>query len=606
MFCEKCGMELEADAVFCEKCGAKVSNDEAINLNQNNVDVSDNIKASTSINASNNFDFSKWTKDKRFWGVLSLVIICMLLIIISMSQPKKLNLNEYISVEFEGYNSIGTANINIDSDGIEAKLAEIMKLEPKDDSFIGELLSEEPYEEMQKILDCEDLFEVSIDKSDALTNGDVVTLSFEIDNETAKEYNVRYVGKETEYVVEGLEDIEIIDAFADFTVEFQGISPQGEFIGIYNGSNEYLSSHDFEVDSNYKLRNGDIVQVNIDVDEEYLASQGYALKEISRSYTVEGLDEYILSYDSLSEDFLDYAKQEAQDVIISYIAKHYDEEVNTTELVYSGYVFDAPKADAEWYSNYNNLYLIYTSDVSHTEGKFDTTKIYFPVRIFNILSTKEKGITCEISDSILGNVKFTNSRYSSNGYTNPFVAYMDLIEYDFQNYDIIAGDGFEKYMSYTLITSLSEIPDSGYRIMEEIAKTIVNSYVENGYNEHSHISDLNVLGYYLLKTKKQDESNVNTGKVYIICSATASNDKGKFIPATVYYPVLMSGLYKLSTDEFVYTYVDDKIAGYTDFPNSYYSTRGYLDGKQMFNDLINANRSEYTYEISDGLKTFGE
>lgn len=48
------------------------------------------------------------------------------------------------------------------------------------------------------------------------------------------------------------------------------------------------------------------------------------------------------------------------------------------------------------------------------------------------------------------------------------------------------------------------------------------------------------------------------------------------------------------------------IGGYSSIPNSWYDIRGYIDGTEMFNKIVTANRESYRYEVSEGLKQFGE
>ena len=58
---------------------------------------------------------------------------------------------------------------------------------------------------------------------------------------------------------------------------------------------------------------------------------------------MEGLEEYVGSYADLTEEFLTYAKQEAEDVINAYIARDYSDSSSVTPIEYAGYIFQYVK-----------------------------------------------------------------------------------------------------------------------------------------------------------------------------------------------------------------------------------------------------------------------
>ena len=85
-----------------------------------------------------------------------------------------------------------------------------------------------------------------------------------------------------------------------------------------------------------------------------------------------------------------------------------------------------------------------------------------------------------------------------------------------------------------------------------------------------------------------------------------TNTEGKFEPTVVYFPVEYDGLVKLTDDEYMVT-ATKGLQGYKmSFPGSFIGTQGYFDGQVMFSELITANRDNYTYEMTENLKQFGE
>ena len=84
-----------------------------------------------------------------------------------------------------------------------------------------------------------------------------------------------------------------------------------------------------------------------------------------------------------------------------------------------------------------------------------------------------------------------------------------------------------------------------------------------------------------------------------------THEDGDFDPTPVYYPVKYDGIVQLPGDEYMIS-ASKGIVGNSDIDDSWYSTRGYVDGKKMYDEVITANRETYKYEVSEGLKEFGE
>lgn len=91
----------------------------------------------------------------------------------------------------------------------------------------------------------------------------------------------------------------------------------------------------------------------------------------------------------------------------------------------------------------------------------------------------------------------------------------------------------------------------------------------------------------------------------MIYSADVTGEDDVFPTTTVYFPVEYDGIVRLSDEEYMVTKTAG-IMGSAFFPDSYYGTQGYTDGKEMYDKLITVNRNLFTYEVSESLKAFGE
>lgn len=527
-------------------------------------------------------------------GCAVLVALLIILLLIVTAKPT-IKLDDYLTIEAVGYDGYGSARVTIDWDGIEEKYGDKLKFTSQGEKIFSWL---DPMDVLQLSIG------VSLDDTHGLSNGDVITYTWNVDEElyTYIKCNTKY--KDDSYTVEGLEEVATFDAFADLEVTFSGISPNGRLDYEYSGSQ--LSRYDFSYDKYGDLKNGDTVVFSIpDRDAEYYINYfGMVPTSLEKEYVVSGLDEYVESYGGLSDGFISDLKSEAEDTIYAYTAGSYNATTSMTDLTYAGYIFTSLKDDG--YSNvYNTLYIIYSGTVSSSNGSFSTSKVYYPVRFTDIVSG-ESGLTYSNNGGIVGSSGFNGSWSSTKGYINPLICYMELVEAVRDNFTAECGDGFEAYAEYDLITKLDDIGAEYKEVLYADARDKIESYIATSYNGGSEASDLAILGEYLLLAKTQGTDFARNNKYIIVFSATVSNSRGKFDTTTVYFPVEYDGIVKLPGDEYMITNTIGMVNNSVYLPNSYYSTRGYIDGTEMFSKLITANRDNYTYEVSENLKQFGE
>ena len=444
---------------------------------------------------------------------------------------------------------------------------------------------------------------VSLEQYNNLSNDMEVAYTWNVSDELKDYVKCKVKYKDSTYVVSGLEEVGTFDAFADLSVSFTGTAPNGYISMEYTGSE--LSYYDFQASQIDGLCNGDTVTITINgSDMSYYAQNlGKVPASLEKQYTVEGLPEYVSSYSALTEEFLNNVKSEAEDSIYAYAANSYNTESSLTDLQYAGYVFDYVKDGSGYVSYYNDLYVIYTGTASNSEGSFATTKVYFPVRFTNILLA-DGTLSYEDNRGVCGSTYFGNSWYSTRGYINPLICYMEIVEANRDYYTAECGDGFEVYAEYETISQLSDISEEYKQTLYADAQDQILSYIANSYNGGSEATDLAVKGEYLLLAKTQGTDFRNNNRYVVVYSATVSNSQGKFETTTVYFPVEYDGIVKLPGDEYMTT-ASVGMLGYSTFADSWYNTKGYIDGTQMYSDIVTSNRENYTYEVSEGLTEFG-
>ena len=533
-------------------------------------------------------------------GCAALVALLIILLVVLTAKPT-VKLDDYLTIEAYGYDGYGTAAVIIDWDGIEEKYGEKLKLTSQaEDDFGWFGFMVDPVDILQTYI------RVNLEDAgvNSLSNGDIIEYTWYVDEELYTYVKCKTKYSDGSYTVEGLEEVGTFDAFADLEVTFSGISPNARLELNYTGSQ--LSNWDFNADKSSGLRNGDTVTISISNTNVSYYIQGFGMvpTNFEKEYTVSGLEEYVDSYDKISGDFIAGLRSEAEDTIYSYTAGSYNATTSMTDLTYAGYIFTSLKDGG--YSNVNNmLYIIYSGTVSSSNGSFNTSKVYYPVKFTDILSG-ENGFTYSNNGGIVGSSTFNGSWSSTRGYINPLICYMDLVEAVRDNFSAECGDGFEAYAEYDLITKLDDISAEYKETLYADAKDKIESYIATSYNGGSEATDLAVLGEYLLLAKTQGTDFGRNNKYIIVFSATVSNSQGRFDTTTVYFPVEYDGIVKLPGDEYMITNTIGMVNNTVRFPDSYYSTRGYIDGAEMFSKLVTVNRDNYTYEVSENLKQFGE
>lgn len=600
MFCVHCGAQQEDGAKFCTSCGKPLDTEapQAAPQPQEGPVAVEAPPAPKQVNplVAKLKALPKWVYAAVVGGIA--VIVAAILIVVNITST--INLNDFVTIEVEGYNGYGTAVISVDWEAMEAKYGDKVKFskEVKEGmgAFGGFLDGISAFDSLRGSVD------VSLDTDEGLSNGDEIHYTWDIDDELFQYVSCKLKYTEGTYTVEGLKEAETFDPFADLTVTFEGISTNGELNMEYAG--EELNPYDFSCDTAYGLANGDTVTITLDdyLVEYCLVELGKIPSAMEKTYTVEGLSEYVTDFSAIPQEFLDSMKKEAEDAIYAYTAQQYGSDYTLGELTYGGYVLSAVSSATDFYGTLNDLCLIYTGTVTGKDEELPATTVYYPVEFTDILSTNGEMSYDEL-EGIRGYASLSGYWFSTDGYLNPVVCYEDLATYYGDNYHVTSGDGFEVYGGAEAVTALSQLSDGIRTVLQTAAQEEIQAEIAD-YAEEVTASELTFVGEYLLAAK--GETDLEDRNYYVaVYSATVSHADGDFEPTVVYYPVGFKGLFQMPDSSFSYIELDE-LWGYESFPDSYYSTEGYLDGTEMYADIITANRDSYNYEVSQGLQEFGK
>ena len=393
-------------------------------------------------------------------------------VLIATHKPT-VNLNKYITLSAEGYNSIGTLDVEFDTDKLEKdygkKIAKNFQKAMKnheEDTYGLSNLAGSLYEGGETSLFVTYCADGSADKTRNLSNGDVVTYTWDgVNEQTKKEaeelFGVKIKCSDVTYKVSGLTAVNTFDAFDGVEVEFNGISPDGSATVNTLPTAEAAKGLYYTLDEQYNLANGDTVTVTVhsnrddfsDCTEKY----GAIPAATEKTYTVEGLNEYVTDSDGLTDSVLVSLQNQAEDVLNAYIAKSWDSECVTLKgMSYLGYYILTPK-NKDNYGVSQDVIILPYQVTSHNHFEDDKGQVY-DADVSYYWYIAFRNVSKDADGNIAGGL---DDYYTANA-----------------SFDVKTGldDGWwEKYWSY-----------DGYQTLDELYSNAVTRNVED-YNHQDNV-----------------------------------------------------------------------------------------------------------------------
>lgn len=257
------------------------------------------------------------TKRKNFLFIGIGAILAIIIVIFastSFLSNKKVSVIKLANINFEGYNGYGIAKLNENElkFAIGKAIAKKLKIDDFDDmddkgdirEFFSKLYANiDP--KMAKFIDINEKTSIDIDKSNKLSNGDIVTVSIKFSGDE-KDSAVKLEKKE--FTVSGLKDVVKIkasDVLKEHPVKFQGINGAGylvnnenfvvksEAVSLSNGEKVKLKlSNDFEVKNN--------VGKGVIIEEDTVEVEVSGLTEVKE---IKGLNYLSDNFDAIAKDY---------------------------------------------------------------------------------------------------------------------------------------------------------------------------------------------------------------------------------------------------------------------------------------------------------------
>ena len=446
MICTHCGKEIQNGITFCPYCGSTVNN------------------------AKENTKMKKHNPAKVLVPIAAVAVVAAGGWAFANRTPT-IDVSKYMTLSADGYNTVGKLNISFDTEKLEKdygkQIATRFKKQMKnlkDDTYGLSSLTASLYDGYEADLFAETCATGSADKTKGLSNGDVVTYTWDDNSDEAEEaFGVKVKYTDITYTVSGLASVNTFDAFDGVDVEFSGISPDGRAtVNSLPTATEAQGLY-YTLDENSGLSNGDTVTLTVhsnrDDFSDCIDKYGAMPQATEKTFTVAGLNEYVTSADTLSDSVLVSLQNQAEDVFKSYAAQRFSNGQTFKGMTYLGNYILTPKDKDSW-GDKDRIVLAYQVTVHHDY-------------------TSELNTTYDADDSFFWYITFNNVSKDADGNIAS-----GLNDYDTPTTFVKIDSGVQKY-SFSSSTETWEY--YGYASLDSLYNAAVNQYVEN-YNHQDNVA----------------------------------------------------------------------------------------------------------------------
>lgn len=331
---------------------------------------------------------------KAKWAILIGIVAALLIagfvllvgiIIAIIVWPKKIDMNDYVSVQFTGYDTIGTAQVVVDEIAFMEKYGDKIKFSRKaKENPEFSFYSAWGYSPAEVYLD---LVTTELSQRNNLSNGQEVTLTWPCQDDAFGDFfNYGLKCEEETYVVEGLQAVQMFDPFENIELQYSGIAPYGQVQIIQNDYSGVYADVHYYVDNNYNLSNGDTIKVTFgtsywtDATTACIENYGICPSATEKEYTVEGLDYYVSSLEEIDIDALNAMIAQGQDKFNADVAKYWIDGCRVDSFVWQGSYMLTPKPGR---TEQSYVYMVYKVNATWKFNGFLWDQDYFePVEYY--------------------------------------------------------------------------------------------------------------------------------------------------------------------------------------------------------------------------------
>lgn len=227
---------------------------------------------------------------------------------------KQIDVMEGIELEFNGVNGYGIAYI-ADEYAWEDEALEAAGLAKGIDSDNDS----EAVRAIKGVFTIESAVKYEISPRDNLSNGDEVTVTVKVNNESVEDYKIEFTGKEKKFTVEGLKEVEEIDLFKGVEVKFEGFAPYVKATLSTQNANNVVYVN-YSIDKRENLTAGDTVVVTAEYDAEGLLQRGYIAVADTKEFVLSECDRYVMELADIPSETVDKMNKQFDDAFRAQVA----------------------------------------------------------------------------------------------------------------------------------------------------------------------------------------------------------------------------------------------------------------------------------------------
>lgn len=297
-----------------------------------------------------------------------------LVAILSACDSTDIDLNEYLNIEYIGYDGYGQAIATIDFKQLATDHSGDINVDEKPSG-----LSNEDY----LTVALSDHVVTSVDTYTGLSNGDDIHIEWSMENQETIEdaLGVTFAYESVTEEVVGLPAVVSFDAFEDIEVVFGGVSPSGT--AEIDASRSSIDPVQFTLDNDSNLKNGDVVTVTL--NNEYIDSlasdDGRMPMESTKIYVVDGLPEYATKLSELTDDVFTTVNTQGKQTIEESILESWDEPERYDSMLLLGYYFLSSKDVSTERSDENRLIVAFQVNTDDNFAYYSYIEFYDLLRL---------------------------------------------------------------------------------------------------------------------------------------------------------------------------------------------------------------------------------
>jgi hypothetical protein len=314
---------------------------------------------------------------KKIKGFLLLGITMVMMFALTGCGKTTVKLDKYVTITTDGYDSMGTASYSFDYEAFEEDYSGKIKISNDTNTLFWRGTAEE--------LLLNFCVSQQLDKTDGLSNGDVVTLKWICNEEMAEEYfNAKLVYSDITYTVTDLKEVDKFNPFDYVDISFSGTSPYGsvEITPDYDQAEiQYIK---FSADKSSNIENGETITITASVSgsvTSFAEKFGSVLGETEKTYVCESLPYYLTDVNDISENDMNAMIAQGEDIYRTYVNENWGHPENMKSVLYAGNYFTKAKDGRQ--NNNNALYLIYEIQ-AYNSSEDQMVDFYYYVRFNNI------------------------------------------------------------------------------------------------------------------------------------------------------------------------------------------------------------------------------